>query len=119
MAAKFEIVQPKAGEFRWVLTSQGRVLAKSDAYTRKVSCQNAMESFRKAAPTATIVDLTVKPAAAPKTVPGKVARTTGRVVGKAAAVVAEVPSLLTSAVEKVVDTVTPTPAPRKRAAKTG
>lgn len=117
MAAKFEIVQPKAGEFRWVLTSQGRVLAKSDAYTRKVSCQNAMESFRKAAPTATVVDLTARPAAAPKTVPGKVARTTGRVVGKAASVVAEVPSLLSSAVEKVVDTVTPTPAPRKRAAK--
>ena len=118
MAAKFEIVQPKAGEFRWVLTSQGRVLAKSDAYTRKVSCQNAMESFRKAAPTATIVDHTARPPAKAKTVPGKVARTTGRVVGKAAAVVAEVPSFLTSAVEKVVDTVTPgTPAPRKRAAK--
>jgi uncharacterized protein YegP (UPF0339 family) len=120
MAAKFEIVQPKAGEFRWVLTSQGRVLAKSDAYTRKVSCQNAMESFRKAAPTATIVDHTARPAkAAPKNVPGKVARTTGRVMGKAAAKVAEMPSLLTSAVEKVVDTVTPTPAPRKRATKAG
>src|ERR1044072_7477583 len=117
MAAKFEIVQPKPGEFRWVLMSQGRVLAKSDAYTRKVSCQNAMESFRKAAPTATIVDHTARPAAAPKTAPGKGARTTGRVVGKAAATVAGVPSLLTSAVEKVVDTVTPTPAPRKRAAK--
>jgi uncharacterized protein YegP (UPF0339 family) len=119
MAAKFEIVQPKAGEFRWVLTSQGRVLAKSDAYTRKVSCQNAMESFRKAAPAATVVDHTARPAkaAAPKTVPGKVARTTGRVVGKAAAKVAEVPSLVTSAVEKVVETVTPTPAPRKRTAK--
>ena len=117
MAAKFEIVQPKPGEFRWVLTSQGRVLAKSDTYTRKVSCQNAMESFRKAAPTAIVVDHTARPAAAPKTVPGKVARTTGRAVGKAAAKVAEVPSLLTSAVEKVVDTVTPTPAPRKRAAK--
>jgi uncharacterized protein YegP (UPF0339 family) len=117
MAAKFEIVQPKAGEFRWVLTSQGRVLAKSDAYTRKVSCQNAMESFRKAAPTAIIVDHTARPAAAPKTVPGKVARTTGRVMGKAAATIADVPSLLSSAVEKVVDTVTPTPAPRKRGAK--
>jgi uncharacterized protein YegP (UPF0339 family) len=93
MAAKFEIVQPKAGEFRWVLTSQGRVLARSEAYTRKVSCQNAMESFRKAAPTATVVDHTARPAkaAAPKTAPGKVARKTGRVVGKAAATVAEAP----------------------------
>ena len=119
MAAKFEITQPKPGEFRWVLTSQGRVLAKSDPYTRKVSCVNAMESFRKAAPSAEILDTTARPAkaAAPKTVPGKVARTTGRVVGKAAATVAGVPSLVTSAVGKVVETVTPTPAPRKRAAK--
>jgi uncharacterized protein YegP (UPF0339 family) len=117
MAAKFEIVQPKPGEFRWVLTSQGRVLARSDAYTRKVSCVAAMESFRKAAPTAGIVDHTAKAAAPPKTVPGTVARKTGRVVGKAAAVVTEVPSLLTSAVGKVVETVTPTPAPRKRTAK--
>jgi uncharacterized protein YegP (UPF0339 family) len=117
MAAKFEIVQPKAGEFRWGLTSQGRVLAKSDAYTRKVSCVNAMESFRKAAPTATVVDHTAQPAkAAPTSVPGKVARKTGRVVGKAAAVVAEVPEVAVEAVKKVVDTVLPTP--RKRAAKT-
>ena len=61
MAAKFEIEQSKAGEFRWVLTSQGRVLARSDSYTRKVSCVNAMESFRKAAPSAQIVDHTVTP----------------------------------------------------------
>jgi uncharacterized protein YegP (UPF0339 family) len=117
MAAKFEITQPKPGEFRWVLTSQGRVLAKSDAYTRKVSCVNAMESFRKAAPTADIVDTTAKTVklAPPRTTTGKAARKTGRAVGKAAAVVAEVPSLLTSAVEKVVETVTPTP--RKRAAR--
>jgi uncharacterized protein YegP (UPF0339 family) len=117
MAAKFEIVQPKAGEYRWVLSSQGRVLAKSDAYTRKVSCVNAMESFRKAAPTAAVVDHTVKPAksAAPTSTPGKVARTTGRVVGKAAAVVADVPEAAVEAVKKVVDTVLPTP--RRRTAK--
>lgn len=116
MAAKFEIVQPKPGEFRWVLSSQGRVLARSDAYSRKVACLSAMESFRKAAPTAAIVDHTARPAkAAPKSAPATVARTTGRVVGKAAAKVAEVPSLVTSVVEKVVETVTPTP--RKRTAR--
>ena len=117
MAAKFEITQPNPGEFRWVLTSQGRVLARSDAYTRKVSCVNAMESFRKAAPTADIVDTTAKTVkfAPPRTVTGKAVRKTGRVVGKAAATVAEVPSLIGSAVEKVVDVVTP--GPRKRAAK--
>ena len=123
MAAKFEILQSKAGEFRWVLTSQGRVLAKSDAYTRKVSCLTAMEAFRKAVPTATVVDTTAKPAKASaakgrrttKPVSARAARTTGRVVGKAAAKVAEVPSLVVSAVEKVVETVTPTP--RERAAR--
>jgi len=94
------------------------VLAKSDAYTRKVSCVNAMESFRKAAPGADIVDLTARTVkfAPPRTTTAKAVRKTGRAVGKAAAVVAEVPSLLTSAVEKVVDVVTPTPA-RKRAAR--
>jgi uncharacterized protein YegP (UPF0339 family) len=117
MAAKFEIQQPKPGQFKWVLTSQGRVLAESDTYTRKVSCVNALESFRKAAPTAAVVDHTVKPAkaAAPTSTPGKVARKTGRVVGKAAAVVAEVPEAAVEAVKKVVDTVLPTP--RKRTAK--
>ena len=113
MAAKFEILQPKPGEFRWVLTSQGRVLARSESYTRRASCVNAMESFRKAVPTATVVDTTEKPA---KTIPttgaGKVARKTGRVVGKAAAKVAEAPSLVVEAAKKVVETVAPTP--RKR-----
>lgn len=118
MAAKFEILQPNPGEFRWVLTSQGRVLARSDAYTRKVSCVNAMESFRKAAPGAEIVDHTARRAKADaaQTVPGKVARKTGRVVGKAAATVAEVPQAAVEAVMKVVDVVTP--GPRKRAART-
>src|SRR3954453_21690177 len=108
MAAKFEITQPKPGEFRWVLTSQGRVLAKSDAYSRKVSCVNAMESFRKAAPTAAVVDTAAKSVklAPARTTTGRAARKTGRAVGKAAATVAEVPSLLSSAVEKVVETVT-------------
>ncbi|MEW6476749.1 MAG: DUF1508 domain-containing protein [Actinomycetota bacterium] len=117
MAAKFEIEQPKAGEFRWVLTSQGRVLARSENYTRKVSCVNAMESFRKAAPTAEIVDHTARPAkSAATSAPAKVARQTGRVVGKAAAKVAEVPSAAMSAVEKVVDAVTPGPRRRTRKA---
>jgi len=117
MAAKFEILQSKAGEFRWVLTDRGRVLAKSEAYTRKVSCRKAMESFRQAAPTADVVDITEKAVkfAPPATVPGRAARVTGRVVGRAAAAVAEMPSLAKSAVEKVVDTVTPTP--RKRTSR--
>ncbi|HEV7862358.1 MAG TPA: DUF1508 domain-containing protein [Acidimicrobiia bacterium] len=81
MAAKFEIRSPKTGEFRWVLTSQGRTLATSEAYTRKVSCVNAIESVRKAAPTATLADMT----AGPTTAPQKAARATGRALGKVAA----------------------------------
>ena len=59
MAANFEILQPRPGEFRWVLMSQGRVLARSEAYTRRVSCQNAIESFRQAAVAAVVDDQTV------------------------------------------------------------
>jgi len=80
VAAKFEIRQPKAGQFNWVLVSQGRTLATGEAYGRKVSAQNAIESLRKAAATATVADLTLPPA---KTAPGKAARATGRAVGKA------------------------------------
>jgi uncharacterized protein YegP (UPF0339 family) len=124
MAAKFEILQPKAGEFRWVLSSQGRVLARSEAYTRKVSCVNSMESFRKAAPTAIVFDSTTASlvrAAAPETVTGKAARVTGRAVGTAAAkakpvarvarVVAEAP---VKAVEAAKRAVTADKAPRTR-----
>jgi uncharacterized protein YegP (UPF0339 family) len=111
MAAKFEILQPKPGEFRWVLTSQGRVLARSDSYTRKASCVNAMESFRKAAPTAVVDDRTVAPAKGgatrgDKPATAKAARTAGRVLGKAAAKAKE----LVGNVEEAV-----APAPRKRA----
>ena len=100
MAARFDVVQPTPGEFRWVLTIQGRVLARSDPYTSRASCVRAMESFRAAAPSATIVDLSPRQmrAAATPTTPtapaaaaaAKVARTTGRVVGKTAARLAEV-----------------------------
>ena len=113
MAAKFEIFQPKPGEFRWVLTSQGRVLARSDTYTRKASCVNAMESFREAAPTAVVDDRTVAPAKGgaargDKPATAKAARATGRVVGKAAAKVKE---LVESVEEAVI------PAPRSRASR--
>jgi uncharacterized protein YegP (UPF0339 family) len=81
MAAKFEIRQPKAGEFNWVLTSQGRTLASGESYSRKVSAEKAIESLRKAATTAPVTDLTLAPA---KTATGKVARAAGRAVGRTA-----------------------------------
>ena len=80
MAAQFEIRSPKRGSFTWVLTSQGRVLAMGESYTRKASCQKAIESFRKGAPSAKVADLTLAP---PATAPGKAARTAGRTVAKA------------------------------------
>lgn len=79
MAAKFEIRSPKAGQFRWVLVSQGRTLATSPAYTRRALAQKSIDSFRMAAIAAPVTDLTV-PAA--KTPAGKAARATGRAVGK-------------------------------------
>src|SRR4051812_20067153 len=80
VAAKFEIRSPKAGEFNWVLTSQGRTLATGESYTRKVSAEKAIASLRTAAGSATVVDLTLKPA---KTPAGKAARVTGRAVARA------------------------------------
>jgi len=141
VAAKFEIRQPKAGQFNWVLISQGRTLATGESYGRKVSAQNAIESLRKAAATATVVDLTLAPA---KTAPGKAARATGRAVGKAVVTagtaVAKAEQAATKtpraakstakraartvekATKKAVDAVKPAPAkkaaaPRKRAAR--
>ncbi len=66
MAAKFEVRQGGKDEFRWVLRSQGRILATSEAHTRKTSCLKAIESFRKAAPTASVTEAT-GPAAPAKT----------------------------------------------------
>ncbi|HYH50248.1 MAG TPA: DUF1508 domain-containing protein [Acidimicrobiia bacterium] len=80
MAAKFEIQSPKAGEFRWVLVSQGRTLATSPAYTSKAAAQNGMASFRTAAGNAPLIDTTLRAARTPA---GKAARTTGRAVGRA------------------------------------
>src|SRR2546423_7241244 len=78
VAAKFEIRQPKAGEFRWVLVSQGRTLATSEAYSRRGSAEKAIDSFRMAAIGAPVIDTTVPPARS-----RKAARAAGRAVGKA------------------------------------
>jgi uncharacterized protein YegP (UPF0339 family) len=111
MAAKFEVRQPKAGEFRWVLTSQGRTLATGEAYRRKVLAHKAIDAFRIAATAAPVIDTTV-PAASTTT--RKAARMAGRAVAKAVVKGAR-------AVEKVERAATKAPAtakkPVKRAAK--
>jgi uncharacterized protein YegP (UPF0339 family) len=79
MAAKFEIRSPKAGEFNWVLKSQGRTLATGESYTRKVSAEKAIESLRRAAAGATVDDKTVKAAAASKPAKATAKRTAKKV----------------------------------------
>jgi uncharacterized protein YegP (UPF0339 family) len=63
MAAKFEI-SSKAGQFNWVLKSQGRTLATGEAYRQRAAAAKAIESLRKAVAGATVSDLTVKAAPA-------------------------------------------------------
>jgi uncharacterized protein YegP (UPF0339 family) len=128
VAAKFEIRSPKAGEFRWVLVSQGRTLATSEAYARKVSAEKAIESLRKAAATATVNDTTAKPAAA-KPAGAKAARATGKAVAAtrktartAAKKTAKAPAAAnkraTKAVEKTAaKAAEKTATPRKRSAR--
>ena len=80
MAAKFEIRSPKPGEYRWVLVSQGRILATSEPYRRKGLAEKATVSFRMVAVNAPVADMT-RPAA--KTPTRKAARVTGRALATA------------------------------------
>jgi uncharacterized protein YegP (UPF0339 family) len=115
MAAKFEVTQTKPGEFRWVLTSQGRTLATSPTYTRKVSCVKAIESLRKAATDAPVDDTTVKPAAAKAAAPAKA--TPAKAAAKPAKAIAKTAKTAAKAAAKTAKTAAKTPSPRKRAAK--
>jgi uncharacterized protein YegP (UPF0339 family) len=80
MAAKFEILSVQAGEYRWVLVSQGRTLATSEAYSRRGLAEKAIVAFRLAATAAPVIDTTL-PAATTAT--RQAARAVGRALGKA------------------------------------
>jgi uncharacterized protein YegP (UPF0339 family) len=55
---KFEVYKDKAGEYRFKLKApNGEVIAVSEGYTSKTSCMNGIESVRKNAPNAKIVEL--------------------------------------------------------------
>ena len=57
MAAKFEWYADKAGKFRFRLKAgNGEVIAVSEAYNTKDSCLNGIESVKKNAPAADIVE---------------------------------------------------------------
>lgn len=54
---KFEIYADKAGEFRFRLkATNGQVIAVSEGYTTLANCQNGVESVKKNAPDAEIVE---------------------------------------------------------------
>ena len=57
MAGKFVISKDKKGEFRFVLKAgNGEVIANSEGYTTKAGAQNDIESVRKNAADAAVVD---------------------------------------------------------------
>ena len=56
---KFELYQDKAGEFRFRLkATNGEIIAASQGYSSKSGCQNGIDSVKRNAPEAEIVDET-------------------------------------------------------------
>nr|MDD6336228.1 YegP family protein [bacterium] len=54
---KFEMYVDKAGEYRFRLKARnGEIIATSEGYKAKVSCENGIESVKKNAPEAEIVE---------------------------------------------------------------
>lgn len=54
---KFEVYTDKAGEFRFRLKARnGEIIATSEGYKAKPSCMNGIESVRKNAPEAEVVE---------------------------------------------------------------
>ncbi len=55
---KFEVYKDKSGEYRFRLKAgNGQVIAISEGYKSKTSCMNGIESVKKNAPTAAIVEI--------------------------------------------------------------
>ena len=74
MAGKFEVYKDAAGKFRFRLkASNGQIIAVGEAYESMASCMNGVESIRKHAPAATLVDLTADGAGAGAKPPAKAA----------------------------------------------
>lgn len=54
---KFEVYKDKKGEYRFRLkASNGQVIAVSEGYSSKPACMNGIESVRKNAPDAEVVE---------------------------------------------------------------
>ena len=58
MAGKFEVYKDKTNKFRFRLKAgNGEVIAVGEAYESKAGCLNGIESIRKNAPDAVIVEI--------------------------------------------------------------
>ena len=58
MAGKFEVYKDKTNKFRFRLKAgNGEVIAVGEAYESKAGCLNGVESIRKNAPDATVVEI--------------------------------------------------------------
>jgi len=56
--SKFEVYKDKSGEFRFRLkAANGQVIATSEGYKTKASCMNGIDSVKKNAPSAEVVEL--------------------------------------------------------------
>ena len=53
---KFEVYTDKAGEYRFRLKGNGEIIATSEGYKAKPSCLNGIESVKKNAPDAEVVE---------------------------------------------------------------
>jgi len=63
MAAKFTVYKDKRGEFRFNLKAgNGEIIAVGESYPDKKSCLKGIDSIRKNAPVAELVDSTVEAA---------------------------------------------------------
>ena len=55
---KFEMYADAAGKCRWRLKApNGQIIAASEAYESEVSCKNGIESVKKNAPIAEVVEV--------------------------------------------------------------
>lgn len=58
MAGKFELYNDKAGKWRFRLKAgNGQVIAVGEAYESKAAAQNGIESVKKNAPDATVIEV--------------------------------------------------------------
>jgi len=58
MAARFEIYKDKKGDFRFRLRApNGQVIASGQGYKAKKNCLNGIESVKKNAPAAEVVEV--------------------------------------------------------------